>query len=86
MPVQLQTTQGFIDKLNTAIVTERKTISELKVQVEQARQVWFEKRARVKAMQNLLEKVTKNEQVKLDRQEQKMLDDLASQQFLKSNV
>lgn len=83
MPIQLHTTQGFINKLNLAINGQKEQVQALEMAIEKARQVWFEKRARVEAMQKLWDKVSQKEQFKLDKQEQSMLDDLASQQFLK---
>lgn len=86
MPIQLQTTQSFLDKLNTAIFAQQQKITEVSVVVEKAEDNWAEKRARLKALEKLFQKIQKNEQVSLQKQEQKMLDDLASQQFVQKNT
>lgn len=82
MPIQLQTTQTFIDKLNTAIYTQTDKVQEQTQLVERAQQAWFEKRARLKGFESLYQKIQKDLTISLDRREQKMLDDLASQQFV----
>lgn len=85
MPIQLQTTQTFLDKLNSAIFAQKQKITEVSEIVEKAEDNWAEKRARLKALEKLFQKIQKNEQVSLQKQEQKMLDDLASQQFVQKN-
>lgn len=82
MPIQLQTTQTFIDKLNTAIYSQTDKVEEQSQLVERAQQAWLEKRARLKAFQTLYDKIQKDLTLSVDRHEQKMLDDLASQQFI----
>lgn len=83
MPVQLQTTQGFIDKLNSAISSQQQKVVEANALLEKAQDAWMEKRSRALAMEKLYEKVKSNEVALLEKQEQKMLDDLAAQEFNK---
>lgn len=85
LPIQLQTTQAFIDKLHTAINAQAKRVEDQMKLVEKAQEAWIDKRARLKAFQNLAEKIQKDISVTLEKREQKMLDDLASQQFTHKN-
>lgn len=78
-PIQLQTRYAFGEKLGQALVAQTKHVDELVKTVEFARQAWLEKRVRVKALQALLDKLKLGVQMKLDKQEQLMLDELATQ-------
>ena len=86
MPIQLQTTQTFIDKLNTAIQAQTTKVEEQKQLVTRAQEAWVEKRARLKGFETLYNKIQKNITLTLDKREQKMLDDLASQQFTQKQL
>ncbi len=78
-PIQLQTRHVFGEKLRQAVVAQTTQVDELVKTVEFARQAWLEKRVRVKALQALLDKLKLGAQIKLDKQEQRMLDELATQ-------
>lgn len=81
---QLQTTQAFIDKVNKAILSQKDQITQLTHVLEKAQETWIEKRARHQSLKNIHLKLKRDERAKLDKQEQKMLDELASQQFVYS--
>lgn len=81
---QLQTTQAFIDKVNKAILSQKDQITQLTQVLEKAQETWIEKRARHQSLKNIHLKLKRDERVQLDKQEQKMLDELASQQFVYS--
>ncbi len=78
-PIQLQTRHAFGEKLRQAIIAQTAQVDELIRTVEFARQAWLEKRVRVKALQALLDKLKQGLQVRLDKQEQLLLDELATQ-------
>lgn len=78
-PIQLQTRHVFGEKLRQAVVAQTTQVDELVKTVEFARQAWLDNRVKVKALQALLDKLTLNAQAKLDKQEQQMLDELATQ-------
>ncbi|MDX1346926.1 MAG: flagellar export protein FliJ [Thiomicrorhabdus chilensis] len=80
-PIQILSTQAFVAKLHSAIDAEQKQVDSLVEMVEQARQAWFSKRSRVKALEKLLQKIKQNKQAWLDKQEQHFLDELSSQNF-----
>ncbi|MBO1928373.1 flagellar export protein FliJ [Thiomicrorhabdus sp. 6S2-11] len=77
---QLQTHAAFGEKLHQAIQAQSEAYQQKQLMVEKALEAWREKRARFKALQTLLEKKRKQRDLKLNRQEQKMLDELAAQQ------
>ena len=82
---QLQTTQAFVDKVNKAILSQKNQIENLTHSLEKAQEVWIEKRARHQALKTVHLKLKRDESVKLDKQEQKMLDELATQRFVQSH-
>ncbi|WP_083944968.1 flagellar export protein FliJ [Thiomicrospira microaerophila] len=81
LPIQLSTTQAFINRLNQAIEGQQKQLESQQTLCEQAREQWLEKRVRLQAMQKLYQKVEKQVVYAENRVEQKMLDDLAAQNF-----
>lgn len=83
MPIQLQTTQAFIEKLKQAIGSQQQQLASMDDVVNMARNQWLEKRVRFNALQKVHEKLKHNEERLLDKAEQRMLDDLAAQNFLK---
>ena len=85
-PIQLQTRYAFGEKLGQAVVAQTAQVDELVKTVEFARQAWLEKRVRVKALQALLAKLKLGLQIKLDKQEQHMMDELATQGVISRRV
>lgn len=83
MPIQLQTTQAFIEKLKTAIAGQQEQLNSLDDIVKMAHEQWMEKRVRFNALKKVCEKLENDERVALDRAEQRLMDDLAAQNFLK---
>lgn len=83
---QLQTHAAFGDKLQQAIQAQSENYQQKQLMVEKALEAWREKRARYKALQTLLEKKRKQRDVKLSRQEQKMLDELAAQRSIHNSM
>ena len=79
---QLQTRHSFGEKLRQAVVTQSFQVDELENSIERVKDHWLEKRAEVKSLQLLLEKLQRDQQVKLNRQEQRLLDELAAQKMI----
>jgi len=77
--IQMLSTHAFVGKLHQAILAEEAKTQGFKEVVERAKEAWVTKRARLQALQKLLEKLKKNKQACLDKQEQRFLDELASQ-------
>jgi flagellar FliJ protein len=81
LPIQLSTTQAFINRLNQAIEGQQQQLASQQKMCEQAQDQWLEKRVRLQAMEKLYQKIQKQVRYGEDRAEQKMLDDLAAQNF-----
>lgn len=78
---QLNTTQAFLDKLNTAIDQQTEEMARLNEAANEAEESWIEFKSREQSLVKLYEKLQKNHHAKMDKAEQKMLDDLSSRQF-----
>ncbi|MDX1795870.1 MAG: flagellar export protein FliJ [Hydrogenovibrio sp.] len=78
---QLNTTQAFLDKLNLAISEQTNEITKLDQAIDEAKEQWIEHRKREQSLVKLYQKLKKNHQVRLDKLEQRVLDDLAGRQF-----
>ncbi|UQB41685.1 flagellar export protein FliJ [Thiomicrospira microaerophila] len=81
LPIQLQTTQAFINKLNLAIEGQQTQLKSIEAMLEQAQQQWTEKRMRLQALDKVYQNLLRKEYQQTERAEQKMLDELASQNF-----
>lgn len=83
-PIQLQTYNAFSEKLSQALVAQGKQVIESERLCELANKAWMEKRVRVKSLEALFKRISSGEQVKLNRQEQKMLDELSAQKYIQN--
>lgn len=84
-PVQMLSTQAFVGKLNHAISEEEHKTEGFRDVMERSREAWVDKRSRTQALSKLLLKLKQTQQARLDKQEQRFLDELSSQAFSKSN-
>ncbi|WP_319557800.1 flagellar export protein FliJ [Thiomicrorhabdus sp.] len=75
---QLQSKALFMHKVNQAVQAQSQQVDALNERVQKGREIWVEKRARLKALQTLLDNKRRSWQEKLDKREQKMLDELAA--------
>ncbi|MDG6773342.1 flagellar export protein FliJ [Thiomicrorhabdus sp. ZW0627] len=82
-PIQMLSTQAFVAKLQHAVQAESDKVDEFSKMVERAREAWLEKRTRMNALKKLHGKLVQDHQFKLDKQEQRFLDELSSQNFNK---
>lgn len=78
---QLKTTNAFMDKLNKAIQQQQVKMDQLEDSIERARAQWVEKKTREQALVKLTEKMEKDYTRQLDKQEQKLVDELSSRRF-----
>jgi len=79
----LRTYFGFMDKLSHAANQQVGHINDLEKQVDQVQQYWFKTRGKLKAFECLVDKAEQQEAADQDKQEQKMLDEFASQAFIR---
>ncbi|WP_024851355.1 flagellar export protein FliJ [Hydrogenovibrio kuenenii] len=82
---QLNTKQAFLNKLNVAIDQQTEEVVRLNHVANEAEQSWIEFKSREQSLVKLYEKIQKNHNTKMDKVEQKMLDDLSGRQFFFSN-
>lgn len=82
---QLNTYRLFADKLMQAIESQEDVVTQSETMAEKAREAWLEKRARFKALEKLFLKMQSDHEGRLNKQEQKMLDELAAQQSIQSS-
>lgn len=73
-----KTTHAFVHKVQEALLQEQNKEGQLHQAVEKAREVWLEKRARVKGLQKVQQNLVRKEEKQLQRQEQRALDDLTN--------
>jgi len=83
-PIQLQTHNAFAEKLNQAVFAQNNQVKETEKMQEMAQANWIEKRSRVKALEALWKRINANENAKLNKQEQYMLDELATQKHIQN--
>ena len=77
-----QNTHAFIHKVQVALGQEQQKVLQLQEVVERAREDWMEKRAYLKGLQKVQKNLELNQEKRAQRQEQNMLDDLASASML----
>lgn len=85
LPIQLQTTQAFIDKLNQAIATQNEQLSDLDQKVTAAQQQWMDKKMRHSSLAKIYDKRFAEFERAQARSEQKLQDDLASQKYARTS-
>ena len=74
---------AFIAKLDTASAQVEIAMNQAKALVVQSKSIWLKQRQKVKAVELLRDKRLQNLAVAADRAEQKMFDEIATQQFLR---
>jgi len=74
---------AFIDKLDYASEQVRIAMVQAKSLVEHCKQLWFKQRQKVKAVELLIEKRNQKIAIQVMRTEQKMFDEIATQQFIR---
>jgi flagellar FliJ protein len=74
---------AFIKKLDNASEQVEIAIKQAKALAEQKKQQWLAQRQKVQAVELLLDKKKQQLQIKANRQEQRMFDEIATQQFLR---
>lgn len=82
---KLQTSQGFLDKFHIAMQSQKDKIIKFEARSNLTKSAWIESQAKYQAMKNLYNKIQSKENIKANKIEQKLLDDLAAQQFIQRN-
>ncbi len=73
----LDKSHQFISRLNIAIESQLQVVKNCEQALEKQKQVWADAHAKLKAMDDLIDRLRIEEQVQEDKQEQKMLDEYA---------
>jgi len=74
---------AFIAKLDTASKQVEIAMQQAKALVEQSKSIWLKQRQKVKAVESLRDKRLQKVAVAADKAEQKMFDEIATQQYLR---
>ena len=74
---------AFIAKLDTAAEQVEIAMHQAKALVEQSRSIWLKQKQKVKAVKLLHEKRLKQSALAAERTEQKMFDEIATQQYVR---
>ncbi|TQF69937.1 flagellar export protein FliJ [Pseudoalteromonas luteoviolacea] len=77
---------SFINKIEEAIKQQANTVATAKRVVEQRRKLWLAQQAKVKAIAKLIEKKELEKQRVLAKAEQKMLDEFATNIFMRRKL
>jgi flagellar protein FliJ len=77
---------AFISKIETAIMQQAATVNTAKQVTEQRKTLWLKQQIKTKAIAKLIEKQNKEKQKKLDKQEQTLSDEFATNLFLRKRV
>lgn len=76
----------FVGKLDKAIAQQMQMVSQANLVVDQRRRQWLEQQKRRKAVDLLLDKKRAEAMAVANRQEQQMLDEFATQKFLRAKT
>ena len=74
---------AFIAKLDTASKQVEVAMQQAKALVEQSKSIWLKQRQKVKAVESLRDKRLQKVAVAADKAEQKMFDEIATQQYIR---
>ncbi|MEY8199058.1 MAG: flagellar export protein FliJ [Colwellia sp.] len=77
---------AFIGKLDTASEQVEIAMRQAKALAEQSKTIWLKQRQKVKAVELLRDKRLKKVAVAADRAEQKMFDEIATQQYIRRPI
>lgn len=77
---------AFIAKLDNASEQVQIAVQQAKALVEQSKKVWLKQRQKVQAVEMLRDKKLKKIAILADKKEQKMFDEIATQQFVRRKL
>lgn len=74
---------AFISKLDYANEQVKVAMNQAKALVKQKKEAWFKQKQKVQAVELLKEKAQRKAKLKANKQEQRMFDEIATQQFIR---
>jgi flagellar FliJ protein len=78
--------QNFIVQLDEGIFAQQNAVDTAKQVVEQRRKIWLEQRTKVKAVDTLISNKKSQYQLVINKQEQNLADEFASQKFIRAKM
>jgi flagellar FliJ protein len=78
--------QNFIVQLDEGIFAQQNAVDTAKQVVEQRRKIWLEQRTKVKAVDTLISNKKSQYQLVMNKQEQNLADEFASQKFIRAKM
>lgn len=78
--------QSFIGKLDKACEEQNKLISKAKLVADQRRDLWLKQQRKRKAVDMLLDKKAQQRVVQASKEEQKLLDEISIQKFIRARA
>lgn len=79
---KLQNYTAFLSQLQDALQQQEKHLENARAAFERQKDLWFQARTQVQAIEQAAERSAEGERKALDRAEQRLLDDLSLQRFL----
>ncbi len=80
---QMMRFQAFISQLDKACTQQQNKVSTAEKVVEQRRALWLNQQRKRKAIETLIDKQKLSENLRAQKEEQKMFDEFATQQFIR---
>jgi len=80
---RLQSTRAFLVKLDEAVQMQAREVQRLEGLVQEANAAWMSARQRLQQLEKLVDGYRRDEQAEADRREQKQLDELATQRYVR---
>lgn len=84
-PEQLMRQRAFIGQLSEAQSQQRQLIAQREREVEHKKSLWQKAHLKQRAMQDLVKRMSEEAQAQADKKEEKLLDEWAQQQFVRSD-
>lgn len=75
--------QAFIDKLDSACTQQTRVLAQARAAAEQRKGLWLKQQQKRKAVEMLIDKKRNEQKKREDRQEQALLDEFATQRFVR---
>ena len=85
-PEQLMRQRAFVGQLSQAQSQQRLLIAQNEREVEHKKSLWQKAHLKQRAMQDLVKRMSDEEQAHADKKEEKLLDEWAQQQFVRSEA
>ena len=85
-PEQMIRQRAFVQQLSQAQSQQRILIAQIERELEHKKSLWQKAHLKQRAMQDLVKRLAAEDQTRLDKAEEKMLDEFAQQQYVRSEA